>query len=70
MNSITWEKSDKTHRILPLPLDYSSLYLIEQELKLMREELESFLEDMSYMKSLSFSQSVLFSHEIQANNVI
>lgn len=67
---IKGKESYKIHRSLPLPLEHSSLYLIENDLKPMREELEQFLLEMPYMKSISFSKSVLFSHEIQANNVI
>lgn len=60
----------KKHTNLPLVVDDQQLYLIEEDLKRRREEMDDFLEGLDYMNSRKFSQDVLFSHELQANNVI
>ena len=60
----------KTHTNLPLLVDDQQLYLIEEDLKSRREEMDDFLEGLDYMNSRQFSHDVLFSHEVQANNVI
>lgn len=61
---------DKEHRKLSLLVDDIPLYVVDREIDPLKEELESFLDGMTYMKSRKFSRDVLFSHEIQANNVI
>lgn len=62
--------TDKKHRKLPLLVDDIPLYVIDSDIGPLKEELESFLDGMTYMNSRKFSRDVLFSHEIQANNVI
>ena len=62
--------AEKEYRRLSLLVDDIPLYVVDREIAPLKEELESFLEGMSYMKSRKFSRDVLFSHEIQANNVI
>lgn len=58
--------------IRSLPLDINGIFLrvIDDELKVLRDELDMFISDIKYMNTLKFSKSVLFSHEIQANNII
>ena len=60
----------KKHTELPLLVDDQKLYLIEDDLKRRREEMDDFLQGLDYMNSRQFSQDVLFSHEVQANNLI
>lgn len=62
--------AEKEYRRLSLLVDDIPLYVVDKELEPLKEELESFLDGMTYMKSRKFSRDVLFSHEIQANNVI
>lgn len=61
---------EKKHTNLPLPVQNSYFYLIEEELKQLKEELETFLENMTYMNSLDFAKKVLLSQEIKSNNTI
>ena len=58
------------HERLPLTIDNGSLFIISDKLKEKVEELEIFLLDNKYMNSREFSQNVLFSQEIKANNNI
>ena len=60
----------KKHTELPLLVDDQHLYLIEEDLKQRREEMDDFLQGLDYMNSRDFSHDVLFSHEVQANNLI
>lgn len=60
----------KKHTELPLLVDDKNLYLIEEDLKRRREEMDDFLQGLDYMNSRDFSHDVLFSHEVQANNLI
>ncbi len=60
----------KEYRKLSLLVDDTPLYVVDKGLEPLKEELDQFLDGMSYMKSRKFSRDVLFSHEIQANNVI
>lgn len=60
----------KKHTELPLLVDDKNLYLIEEDLKRRREEMDEFLQGLDYMNSRDFSHDVLFSHEVQANNLI
>jgi len=55
---------------LPLTIDKGKLYLISDLLKYKKEELELFLQDNKYMNSKEFSDNVLLSQEIKANNTI
>ena len=60
----------KKHTELPLLVDDQNLYLIEEDLRQRREEMDDFLQGLDYMNSRDFSHDVLFSHEVQANNLI
>ena len=60
----------KKHTELPLLVDDQHLYLIEEDLRQRREEMDDFLQGLDYMNSRDFSHDVLFSHEVQANNLI
>ena len=60
----------KEHTSLPLPFGNSELYVVRDDLVRLRDELEEFLSGMWYMNSPKFSRDVLFTHEVQANNVI
>ena len=60
----------KKHTELPLLVDDKNLYLIEEDLKRRSEEMDDFLQGLDYMNSKDFSHDVLFSHEVQANNLI
>lgn len=60
----------KIIRNLPLDINGISLRVMDYELKVLRDELDMFVNDIKYMNTLKFSKSVLFSHEIQANNFI
>jgi Fic family protein len=60
----------KEHTSLPLPFGSSELYVVRDDLEKYREELEEFISGMYYMNSRKFSRDVLFTHEVQANNVI
>lgn len=63
-------KAVKSREYLPLPLEASHLYLIEEDLEKQKEELESFLDGINYMSSRDFSKRVLFGQEIKSNNTI
>lgn len=56
------------HEKLPLTVDNYNLYLINDQVKEKKEELELFLQNNKYMNSKQFSKDVLFSQEIKANN--
>lgn len=60
----------KIIRNLPLNMNGISLRVMDDELKVLRDDLDMFVSDVKYMNTLKFSKSVLFSHEIQANNFI
>ncbi len=60
----------KSRRYLPLPLERSRLYLIDDDLNKYKEELEKFLEGIHYMNNRDFSKRVLFGQEIKSNNTI
>ena len=60
----------KKHTCTSLYIDNIPIYVIDDEIKPLKEELESFLDGMDYMKSKEFSLNTLFPHEIQANNII
>lgn len=58
------------HEFLPLTIEKEKLYLIRDLIEPKKEELELFLQDNKYMNSKEFSNNVLFSQEIKANNNI
>lgn len=60
----------KSRKILPLPVEFSKLYMIEEDLTSQKEELEKFLNGINYMNSRDFSKRVLFGQEIKSNNTI
>lgn len=61
---------EKKFRKLSLLVDDRPLYVDDKALDPLKQELEEFLHGIKYMKTKKFSKEVLFSHEIQANNVI
>lgn len=63
-------KVEKSRKYLPLPLENSKLYLIDEDLNKHKEELEKFLDGINYMNSRDFSKRVLFGQEIKSNNTI
>ena len=60
----------KEHTALPLSFGRDQLYVVRDDLNRSRNELEEFISGMYYMNSRKFSRNVLFTHEVQANNVI
>lgn len=60
----------KKHHKLPLPIEHGHFYLIDDELKKNKEELEIFLDGIHHMNSRDFSKKVLFGQEIKSNNTI
>lgn len=61
---------ENTRRKLPLYMSGRQLSIIDDELKQLRDDLDTFVGDIKYMNTLKYSKEVLFSHEIQANNFI
>lgn len=62
----------RLHKKLPLLIDSRPLFIVEDDIKRLSEELDIFISqsNMKYMNTLKFSKDVLFSHEIRANNSI
>jgi Fic family protein len=60
----------KPRQSLDLPIDNGHVYVINDDLKKQKEELEKFLDGIHYMNSRDFSKKVLFGAEIKANNSI
>ena len=55
---------------LPLSTTTGRLYIITEKIKQNAEDLEEFLIGNEYMNSKKFSENVLFSQEIKANNTV
>lgn len=55
---------------LNLPMNKKKLYIIPENLKLIKETLEKTISENSFIKTKNFSNSVLFGHEIKTNNTI
>lgn len=60
----------KKRKYLPLSIDYTKLYLIEDDIKEHIEVLDTFLDGLSYMNNRDFSKKVLCGTEIKSNNTI
>ena len=50
----------KKHTCTSLYIDNIPIYVIDDEIKPLKEELESFLDGMDYMKSKEFSLNTFF----------
>lgn len=62
--------TEKTREYLGISMEKLNLFVIPDDIKRRKEELNEFLSGNAYMNSRIFAQNVLFSHEIQANNMI
>ena len=59
-----------SRKIEILKIDGRPLKVDDDRLEVEKEDLESFINDFKYCKTLKHAKEVLFSHEIQANNFI
>lgn len=65
---IVMEKKDKI--ILPLNIDQANFFYRSSDLQPFQDEVNSFLEDIHFMKTRDFAYKVMFSQEVKSNNNI